>query len=147
MKASFLSPLGRLVLTEEDGRLTRLAWSDEPGGETSPLLDEAIAQVQAYFDRRLTVFDLPLELGEGRQALFLKALRRIPFGETRRYDELAKALGISAQAVGQACGRNPLPILVPCHRVLAATGLGGFSAPGGIETKVALLRHEGALLL
>jgi methylated-DNA-[protein]-cysteine S-methyltransferase len=53
-------------------------------------------------------------------------------------------LGAPAQAIGQACGANPLPILIPCHRVLSATGLGGFSAPGGVDTKVWLLRHEGA---
>lgn len=147
MKAAFLSPVGRLVLTEEDGRLTRLSWSEEPAEDASPLLDEARAQLAAYFDRRLTRFDLPLDLGEGRQALFVKALRSIPFGETRRYGDVGRALGISALAVGRACGRNPLPVLVPCHRVLGATGLGGFSAPGGIETKVALLRHEGALLI
>ena len=57
---------------------------------------------------------------------------------------LAREIGVSAQAMGQLCGGNPLPILVPCHRVLGAQGLGGFSAPGGVETKVQLLRHEGA---
>ena len=60
---------------------------------------------------------------------------------------MAKALGVPAQAIGQACGANPLPILIPCHRVLGASGLGGFSAPGGVETKVALLKHEGAASL
>ena len=68
----------------------------------------------------------------------------IPYGETRTYGALARDLGAPAQAVGQACGANPLPILVPCHRVLGQKGLGGFSAPGGVESKVALLRLEGA---
>ena len=63
------------------------------------------------------------------------------------YGDLAGALGVPAQAVGQACGGNPIPIIVPCHRVLGATGLGGFSAPGGVETKIALLKHEGAASL
>ncbi|MCB2130957.1 MAG: MGMT family protein, partial [Rhodobacteraceae bacterium] len=63
------------------------------------------------------------------------------------YGDLAKELGAPAQAIGQACGANPVPIIVPCHRILGAGGLGGFSAPGGIETKVALLRHEGAASL
>ncbi len=71
----------------------------------------------------------------------------IPFGETRTYGDLARALGVPAQAIGQACGANPVPVIVPCHRVLGAAGLGGYSAPGGVETKVALLRHEGAASL
>jgi methylated-DNA-[protein]-cysteine S-methyltransferase len=68
----------------------------------------------------------------------------IPHGHTRTYGDIARAVGAPAQAVGQACGANPLPILIPCHRVLGRNTLGGFSAPGGVETKVALLRHEGA---
>jgi len=68
----------------------------------------------------------------------------IPFGERTTSGAIARRLGVPAQAVGQACGANPLPVIVPCHRVLGATGLGGFSAVGGVETKVFLLRHEGA---
>ena len=68
----------------------------------------------------------------------------IPLGETRSYGQIAAAVGAPAQAVGQACGANPIPIIIPCHRILGARTLGGFSAPGGVETKVALLRHEGA---
>lgn len=143
----YLSPLGALVLTEVEGRLTRLRWEEGETDDSSPLLDAARSQLDGYFARRLTRFDLPLALGEGFPARFLAALQAIPFGETRRYGELAKALGVSAQAIGQACGANPLPILIPCHRVLGASGLGGFSAPGGVETKVALLRHEGAASL
>jgi methylated-DNA-[protein]-cysteine S-methyltransferase len=68
----------------------------------------------------------------------------IPFGETRTYGEIARGLGVPAQAVGQACGANPVPVVIPCHRVLGATSLGGYSGEGGVETKVWLLRHEGA---
>lgn len=68
----------------------------------------------------------------------------IPLGEIRTYGDIAKALGTPAQPVGNACGANPIPVIIPCHRVLAASSLGGFSGMGGIETKVALLRHEGA---
>ena len=71
----------------------------------------------------------------------------IPFGETRTYGQIAKLVGAAPQAVGQACGANPLPIIIPCHRVTGTDWFGGFSAPGGVETKAALLRHEGALLL
>jgi methylated-DNA-[protein]-cysteine S-methyltransferase len=68
----------------------------------------------------------------------------IPLGETRTYGDLARELGAAAQPVGNACGANPIPVIIPCHRVLGANGLGGFSGSGGVETKVALLRHEGA---
>ena len=68
----------------------------------------------------------------------------IPLGETRTYGQIAKITRASAQAVGQACSANPLPIIVPCHRILGAATLGGYSAPGGVDSKVWLLRHEGA---
>ena len=68
----------------------------------------------------------------------------IRFGETRTYGQIARQLGATAQAVGQACGANPIPILIPCHRVIGADGLGGYSGAHGVETKMALLRHEGA---
>ena len=68
----------------------------------------------------------------------------IPYGETMEYGEIARKLGSMPQPVGNACGRNSIPIIIPCHRVVGASGLGGFSAPGGVETKVALLKHEGA---
>jgi methylated-DNA-[protein]-cysteine S-methyltransferase len=72
----------------------------------------------------------------------------IPHGKTRSYGEIARELGLSPRHVGQACGRNPIPILIPCHRVVGADGaLTGFSAPGGIETKRKLLQLEGALLI
>ncbi len=77
----------------------------------------------------------------------MRAMCAIPFGETRTYGDLARALDAPAQAIGQACGGNPVPIIVPCHRILGASGLGGYSAPGGVETKVALLKHEGAASL
>lgn len=106
-----------------------------------------MAQLGAYFDRRLTEFDLPLDWGDGLNAAVRRAMVAIPMGETRTYGQIARAVGAPAQAVGQACGANPLPILIPCHRVTGTDWFGGFSAPGGVETKAALLRHEGALLL
>jgi methylated-DNA-[protein]-cysteine S-methyltransferase len=140
------TPFGTVTLVEAGGLLVRLDWRADPG-EGSPLLDEAARQVEAYFDRRLARFDLPLDWGEGLHAAVRRAMAAIPFGETRTYGQIAKAVGAPAQAVGQACGANPLPILIPCHRVTGTDWFGGFSAPGGVETKAALLRHEGALLL
>lgn len=135
-----------MTLSERDGRIVALDWSETPG-EGSTLLDDALGQLDAYFARRRTAFDLPLALSGGLTGAVQRALLEIPYGETRRYGELARALGVPAQAVGQACGANTLPVLIPCHRVLGATGLGGFSARGGVETKVALLRLEGAASL
>jgi methylated-DNA-[protein]-cysteine S-methyltransferase len=141
------SPLGALTLTEAEGALTRLRWGGQ-GDDHTELLGEAADQLAAYFGRRLTSFTLPLapKVSAG-QRRFLAALEAIPYGETRTYGELARDLGISAQAAGQGCGANPLPILIPCHRVLGTGNLGGFSAPGGVETKVSLLKLEGAASL
>ena len=72
-------------------------------------------------------------------------MQDIPYGETRSYGELAAAIGSAPRAVGGACGRNPIPIVIPCHRVLGKTGLGGYSGSGGLKTKEALLALEGAL--
>ena len=145
------TPTGAFTLVEQDGAITRASWDEmdaEPGD--TPLLAEAARQVRAYFDDALTAFDLPLSIkASPAQQAACAAMRAIPTGETRTYGELARDLKISAQAMGQLCGGNPIPLIVPCHRVLGATGLGGFSAPGGIETKVWLLRHEraGGLLI
>lgn len=139
------TPLGPLTLAADDACLRQVTWGAAAGspGDT-PLLAEARAQIAAYFDRRLTVFDLPVDWGQGLNAGVRRAMAAIPFGQTLTYGQIARALGAPAQAVGQACGANPLPVVIPCHRVLGARGLGGFSAAGGVETKVWLLRHEGA---
>ena len=138
------SPLGPLGADAEDGRITRLRWG--PGDlRAGSLADRLRDELAAYFAGRLTRFSVPLNIaGTAFQQAFLTALTDIPFGQTRTYGELALQLGVSAQAIGQACGANPIPILIPCHRVLGARDLGGFSGPRGIEDKVALLRHEGA---
>lgn len=141
------TPFGWLCLTETDSAITRLTWLQGETEET-PLLLEAERQLRAYCSGTLTAFDLPLhvEASPFQQAV-CAAMQAIPFGETRRYGDLAKDLGVPAQAIGQACGGNPIPVLIPCHRVLGASGLGGFSGGTGIETKVQLLRHEGAASL
>lgn len=143
MEQSVATRFGPVTIREEAGRIVALRWHGG-GVDRSEVLDAACAQVAEYFAGERRVFDVPLDLGEGFRGRFLRALCAIPFGETRTYGELARELGVSAQAIGQACGSNRIPIIIPCHRVLGADGLGGFSAPGGVETKVALLRHEGA---
>ncbi len=101
-----------------------------------------------YFTGKRQVFDLPLvPQVSDFQRKFGAALCTIPFGETRSYSDLAKELSVPAQAIGQACGANPIAIIIPCHRVLGAANLGGFSGAGGVEGKVQLLRIEGAASL
>lgn len=142
-QGSIITPLGPISVTEAAGRITGLDWRAAEG-DHSPLITLALNQLAAYFDGKLTRFDLPLNYGSGIHEKVRRAMAAIPFGETRTYGEIARAVGAPAQAVGQACGANPIPILIPCHRVLGAKSLGGFSAKGGVETKVWLLRHEGA---
>jgi O-6-methylguanine DNA methyltransferase len=145
-QAVYHSPFGPFALIEEAGVITRIDWAGRRSDPTA-LLREACRQLDAYFDGARQSFDLPLDMGSGFQAEMRAAMLAIPYGETRSYGDLAQDLGRPAQAIGQACGANPIPILIPCHRVLGAKGLGGFSAPGGVETKVALLKLEGAGLL
>ncbi|MGB3146312.1 MAG: methylated-DNA--[protein]-cysteine S-methyltransferase [Paracoccaceae bacterium] len=144
-KKLFSGPLGPMVLTEDGGAIARLDWGGGAAdGQGSALLEEACRQLDDYFAGRRQGFDLPIAFCAGLTGKVQQAMCAIPFGETRTYGDLAKALGVPAQAIGQACGANPIPVIVPCHRILGAQGLGGFSAPGGVETKVALLRLEGA---
>lgn len=147
IRAGITGPFGPVALVEREGVLVGLEWRiPEVAGE-SALLAEGLAQLVAYFERRLLRFDLPMDWGTGLNAAVRHAMADIPMGETRTYGQIAKVVGAAPQAVGQACGANPLPILIPCHRVTGTDWFGGFSAPGGVETKAALLRHEGALLL
>ena len=138
------TPLGDVTFHEEDGALITLDWGGASGDRT-PVLEAAERQLAEYFAGERRVFDLPLapRVSE-RQRAFLDALISIPFGETKTYGEIARETGLSAQGAGQACGANPIAIIIPCHRVIGTGNLGGFSARGGVETKVALLKHEGA---
>ena len=141
------TPTGRFSLFESDGAIIRAGWRGTHDDDTA-LLRMAAAQVRAYFNGDLTRFDLPLRVvATDFQRDVCAAIAAIPFGETRTYGDLARDLGSPAQAIGQGCGGNPIPLIIPCHRVLGANGLGGFSGEHGVETKVALLRHEGAASL
>ena len=136
---------GALTLVEEDDLIVRLIWGASGRADASPVLDAACAQLTAYDAGTRQAFDVPMRVqGGALQQAVCAAMADIPFGETLTYGDIARALGVSAQAVGQACGRNPIPIMIPCHRVMGAKGLTGFSGAGGVETKLALLKHEGA---
>ena len=113
---------------------------------TSGLAERAARQLEQYREDPNTRFDLPLLIeGTEFQRRLWEALCEIPRGKTLTYGELARGLGVDARAVGQACGDNRLPIVIPCHRVVAAEGIGGFAhATGGylLEAKRWLLMHE-----
>jgi methylated-DNA-[protein]-cysteine S-methyltransferase len=145
---SLHSPIGDLTISEEAGAVVALDWGWARDQTETPLLLEAKRQLERYFDGALRHFDLPLApSGTPFRQKVWDAMQEIPAGETRSYGELAAAVGSAARAVGGACGANPIPVIIPCHRVLAAAGaLGGYSGDGGLDTKVALLRLEGALI-
>lgn len=144
------TPIGILGLVGSDAGLSRVRWSAKGlPDESCAVLDAAAAQLEAYFAGELTAFDLRLDLdGTEFQRRCCLALATIPYGQTVSYGEQARRIGLgpdSARAVGAASGQNPLPVVLPCHRVIGADGsLTGFG--GGLHLKRFLLEHEGALL-
>lgn len=144
----FDTPLGAMAVGEEDGCITRVYLPNSPMPRLmpvkTPLLERAQGQILEYFDGRRQEFDLPLAfVGTDFQKKVWTALTAIPYGHTVTYGALAEAVGCpgGARAVGMANHRNPLPILVPCHRVVGAGGkLTGYA--GGLEMKKALLELE-----
>ncbi|WP_345061784.1 methylated-DNA--[protein]-cysteine S-methyltransferase [Acidovorax lacteus] len=156
------SPLGRLTLAASATGLAGV-WFDGqrhlppalaaqptawPRDDAHPLLQAAAAQLQAYWRGQVRSFDLPLDLSAGTpfQRAVWHALRQVPYGGTVRYGDLARQLGQprAVRALGAAVGRNPLSVVVPCHRVVGVGGaLTGYA--GGLERKQALLQLEGAL--
>ena len=155
------SPVGRLTVEADDDAVTALRWAGtgegtgDPTGESprdkasSPVLKEAARQLESYFARKLKRFDLPLAArGTDFQKRVWTMMSEIPFGETATYGGMAMALGSGPRPIGMACARNPIPIIVPCHRVLASGGKeGGFSGGKGLPTKRQLLALEGVVLL
>jgi methylated-DNA-[protein]-cysteine S-methyltransferase len=155
----FPSPVGELVLTASDTALTgvyfptggpRADWLEDPGsGPAGEVLGRARRQLTEYFAGTRTTFDLPLDPpGTPFEHRVWHLVRSIPYGSTTSYGELARRLGDprATRAVGAANGKNPIPIIVPCHRVVGARGdLTGFG--GGLDRKRWLLEHEGALLM
>ena len=145
---SYASPLGTLAITERDGAICRVRWLSTPYNGQSELLAKAALQLDAYFAGELTQFSLPISPGGTPFDMSVWAeLGRIPYGTTCTYGSIARSVGGISRAVGTACGRNPIPIIVPCHRVVSADGsLGGFSGGDGLPTKRSLLELEGLTL-
>lgn len=144
---SLRTPIGTLELVEQGGAIVRIT-ARGPGAisvpPTNAILAAASEQLARYFEGRLEIFDVPVDpKGTAFQRRLWAALREIPYGETRAYGQLATQISSVARAVGQACGANPVPIIIPCHRVLAAHGrIGGFSFLGGTTSKRRLLALE-----
>lgn len=145
------SPLGPLVVTGTDRAITGIGMNGHrviPGARPRPnaLLRRAEQQLMEYFAGARRDFDLPVApVGTDFQHRIWKVLQRIPFGETRSYGAVAKSAGnpSASRAVGAACRSNPLPIVIPCHRVVGMNGrLTGFG--GGLDRKAWLLNHEGS---
>jgi O-6-methylguanine DNA methyltransferase len=145
------TPVGILQITVNENYIRKIVFTDQPNGARSshPILLKVRGQLRAYFEGERNTFDLPLQPGgtEFQQRVW-KLLSHIPYGTTITYQELPEKLGNpdSMRAAGRANGQNPLPIVIPCHRVIGAKGkLVGYS--GGIHRKEWLLKHEGALLI
>lgn len=147
------TPVGRLALEADHEAVTAVRWTTADERSDTPcdsrVLAEAARQLERYFARRLTRFELPLAArGTAFQHRVWTLMREIPYGGTATYGGMAMALGSGPRAVGMACGRNPIPIIVPCHRVLASGGReGGFSGGRGLPTKRQLLALEGVVLV
>ena len=143
------TPVGTLWLRAGNGGLCGLDWNQpersigKSGSESEAILDLATRQLDAYFAGHLTVFALAFAAaGTPFQKRVWMALTAIPFARTVTYGALARTVGSGARAVANACGANPIAIIVPCHRVTAHAGLGGYSGGDGPATKRALLAHE-----
>lgn len=141
---SFHSPVGDLTLSEEDGKIVSLDWGWSPLSKTTDFLKTAKQQLDDYFDGLNPRFTLPLDAhGTNFQQRVWQVMMSIPYGKTMTYGEIADLIGSHPRAVGSACGRNPIPILIPCHRVMGANGkLTGFSGGEGVETKKYLIELE-----
>lgn len=151
--ASLATPIGLVRVTGTADRLEAIAiLPDGPAVPSDlPALNDALGQIAAYFAGRLTMFDLPLaDPVTPRGQALRDAITAVGYGSTATYGDLARAAGSSPRAVGQACARNPYPIVVPCHRILGTGGaLGAYSAGNGRVTKSRLLdleRPPGGLL-
>jgi methylated-DNA-[protein]-cysteine S-methyltransferase len=150
------TPLGDITAVADEAGLTHVILAGDDGSvlaeatESGPIVDAATQQLAEYFAGERMAFDVPLApQGTEFQQTVWKALGDVPFGTTATYGEIARAIGqlTATRAVGAANGRNPIPIIIPCHRVIGASGeLTGYSGGGGIETKRRLLDHESGTL-
>jgi methylated-DNA-[protein]-cysteine S-methyltransferase len=152
-QAIIATPFGRIGLSAEGENICQVDFlpvGTELIAAGDPLLREAERQFSAYFADPSFAFDLPYELsGTPHQLKVWQAIAAIPSGEVLSYAAIAKLIASAPRAIGGACGRNPIPVIIPCHRVVAAKGLGGFNANrNGLDwlpIKRWLLQHEGVV--
>ncbi|HEY4163601.1 MAG TPA: methylated-DNA--[protein]-cysteine S-methyltransferase [Dongiaceae bacterium] len=130
---------------DTDTTITRLHWrhGKPKQSDSTPLLDKAIAELRAYLAGERRDFDLPLHAeGDDLAEKVWEIMRQIPYGQTLTYGDVAKRLNVPAQEIGQACGRNPIAVLIPCHRITGTNWLGGYSSDLGTTAKRFLLDLE-----
>lgn len=146
----FTTPFSRLRMQFNDTALVGVDFDVSAGSQPAsldPLMAKACQQLRAYADSARSDLDLPVEpAGTEFQQKVWKLLRQIPAGQVRTYGDIAHELGSSPRAVGNACRANPIPLFIPCHRVVSKSGLGGFAGKTKghyLTIKEALLRHEG----
>ena len=139
------SPIGTLRITSNGTSITEISVTKNNNTKNSdnPLLSKCVIELKEYFEGKRSEFSVPIDMeGSAFEKTVWNAMRKIPLGHTKSYAEIAREIGKAkaARAIGNACGKNPLLIITPCHRVTATNGLGGFSS--GIEKKKWLLAHE-----
>jgi len=141
---SLHSPLGALTISEDNGKIVALDWGWGRDQEETPLLVQVRDLLERYFDGDSVDFrTIPMEpYGTSYRLRVWEVLRGIPYGETRSYAQVAALAGGSPRSVGGAAGANPIPILIPCHRVVGTGHLGGYSGAGGLDDKTMLLGLE-----
>ena len=140
---SLHTPLGALTLSEEDGAIVAFDWGWGRDQDATKLLARARVQVHEYMDGERREFELPIKLvGTNYQVQVWETLSLIPYGQTRSYADVARTAGGGPRSVGQANRRNPIPILIPCHRVVGTGSIGGYSGAEGLITKQYLLKLE-----
>ncbi len=138
------SPIGELTISEEEGKIVSLDWGWSPFQQENEILLKCKFLLDQYFDDENPKFDLPLNPhGTEFQKKVWALIHKIPYGEILTYGEIADKIKSHPRAVGMACGKNPIPIIIPCHRVMGKNGkLTGFSGGEGIKTKNYLLNLE-----
>ena len=143
--AALQTDIGWIEVSADKDAITHLYWRGvQPQRlQSSPLVKEAVKQLQAYFEKRLTQFELPIVAdGTGFAKDVWDVMLSIPYGQTLTYGDVATRLNVPAQAVGQACGQNPIAIIIPCHRIIGTNWLGGYSSELGTNAKAYLLDLE-----
>ena len=152
-EAVIISPFGAVVISLHANQMAIHLLAESPSEEnklsTNPLVKQAYTQIMQYLQQPSSKFDLPIEVhGTVFQQRVWQAIAAIPAGQTYTYSQLAEKIGSGPRAVANACGANRLPLLIPCHRVLAKNGVGGFmkGQPHGLAIKQWLLAHEGVFV-